>query len=283
MKGYNVSADTWEVAQSDAGQIVAKAVKEGKLSKEDAEVVLREAKAENWESMLVDGKLGILAALRNIRSILLAKSNSNTIDLLCKLISDPEAIRKGKIMPFQIDMANEVLLAEFSDSNARKISTALLKGYELALPNLADLLSGDTLVMVDFSGSMSSIVTDPTRKMRYKSSAMTKAALIAATIAKATNGDIIRFGSSAEYVSYNPNLDVFTLANSIKKEMGGTSLSMAWNCAKNSKKKYTRVFILSDNDIVLSISFKSSNPFIFNISFNFTDVENYLIRPLLLI
>lgn len=256
MKGYNVSADTWEVAQSDAGQIVAKAVKEGKLSKEDAEVVLREAKAENWESMLVDGKLGILAALRNIRSILLAKSNSNTIDLLCKLISDPEAIRKGKIMPFQIDMANEVLLAEFSDSNARKISTALLKGYELALPNLAELLSGDTLVMVDFSGSMSSIVTDPTRKMRYKSSAMTKAALIAATIAKATNGDIIRFGSSAEYVSYNPNLDVFTLANSIKKEMGGTSLSMAWNCAKNSKKKYTRVFILSDNECNVGSTYK---------------------------
>jgi hypothetical protein len=256
MKGYNVSADTWEVAQSDAGQIVAKAVKEGKLSKEDAEVVLREAKAENWESMLVDGKLGILAALRNIRSILLAKSNSNTIDLLCKLISDPEAIRKGKIMPFQIDMANEVLLAEFSDSNARKISTALLKGYELALPNLAELLSGDTLVMVDFSGSMSSIVTDPTCKMRYKSSAMTKAALIAATIAKATNGDIIRFGSSAEYVSYNPNLDVFTLANSIKKEMGGTSLSMAWNCAKNSKKKYTRVFILSDNECNVGSTYK---------------------------
>jgi len=256
MKGYNVSADTWEVAQSDAGQIVAKAVKEGKLSKEDAEVVLREAKAENWESMLVDGKLGILAALRNIRSILLAKSNSNTIDLLCKLISDPEAIRKGKIMPFQIDMANEVLLAEFSDSNARKISTALLKGYELALPNLAELLSGDTLVMVDFSGSMSSIVTDPTRKMRYKSSAMTKAALIAATIAKATNGDIIRFGSSAEYVNYNPNLDVFTLANSIKKEMGGTSLSMAWNCAKNSKKKYTRVFILSDNECNVGSTYK---------------------------
>jgi hypothetical protein len=256
MKGYNVSADTWEVAQSDAGQIVAKAVKEGKLSKEDAEVVLREAKADNWESMLVDGKLGILAALRNIRSILLAKSNSNTIDLLCKLISDPEAIRKGKIMPFQIDMANEVLLAEFSDSNARKISTALLKGYELALPNLAELLSGDTLVMVDFSGSMSSIVTDPTRKMRYKSSAMTKAALIAATIAKATNGDIIRFGSSAEYVSYNPNLDVFTLANSIKKEMGGTSLSMAWNCAKNSKKKYTRVFILSDNECNVGSTYK---------------------------
>lgn len=262
MKGYNVSADTWEVAQSDAGQIVAKAVKEGKLSKEDAEVVLREAKADNWESMLVDGKLGILAALRNIRSILLAKSNSNTIDLLCKLISDPEAIRKGKIMPFQIDMANEVLLAEFSDSNARTISRALLKGYELALPNLAELLSGDTLVMVDFSGSMSSIVTDPSRKIRYKSSAMDKAALIAATIAKATNGDIIRFGSAAEYVNYNPNLDVFTLANSIKREMGGTSLSTAWNCAKNSLKKYTRVFILSDNECNVGSTYKSYSAYV---------------------
>ena len=31
MKGLNVSADTWETNQSEAGQIVAKAVKEGKM------------------------------------------------------------------------------------------------------------------------------------------------------------------------------------------------------------------------------------------------------------
>jgi hypothetical protein len=71
MKGISVSADTWEVAQSEAGQEVAKAVKEGKIDKDEAETILKEAKADNWASLLKEGKLGVLAALRNIRNILL--------------------------------------------------------------------------------------------------------------------------------------------------------------------------------------------------------------------
>ena len=257
IKGYNVSADTWEMNQSDAGQIVAKAVKEGKLSKNEAEEVLKEAKSDNWESMLIDNKLGVLAALRNIRSILLAKPKTTTIELLCKLLSNKDAIRNGKIMPYQIDLANEVINAEFSDANSRRISKALLTGYELALPNLKELLAGDTLVMVDFSGSMTAGITDPKRTTKYRTSCQDKAALIAATIAKATNGDIIRFGSNAEYVNYNANLDVFTLAKSIQIGMGGTNLSQAWKVAQQSGRKYTRVFILSDNECNVGSTYKA--------------------------
>lgn len=257
MKGYNVSADTWEVAQSDAGQIVAKAVKEGKISKKEADVLLQEAKADNWESLLSDGKLGILAALRNIRNILLTKAKPGTINALCDLLSNAEAIRKGKIMPYQIDMANEVLLAEFSSADARKISSALLKGYELSLPNLKEALSGDTLVLVDLSGSMDTPIKDPNRKLNYKSTCASKATLIAATIAKATNADVVRFGSTAETVNYNPNLDVFTLAKSLYKGMGGTSLSTAWNHVASKGKKYTRVFILSDNECNMGSTYKA--------------------------
>jgi hypothetical protein len=262
IKGYNVSADTWEVAQSDAGQIVAKAVKEGKISKTQAEVLLQEAKADNWESMLADGKLGILAALRNIRSILLAKPNSNTVDMLCELLKNPIAIRQGKIMPYQIDMANEVVNAEFNNMDSRKISKALNEGYEASIPNLKEVLSGDTLVMIDFSGSMSALIEDPKGKVKYKSDAASKAALIAATIAKATNADIIRFGSTAEYVNYNINQDVFGIAKGMYRGMGGTSLSSAWNLAATSGKKYTRVFILSDNECNIGNSYKSYDSYV---------------------
>jgi len=257
MKGLSVSADTWEVAQSDAGQEVAKAVKEGKIDKSDAEKILKEAKAENWSALLNEGKLGILAALRNIRNILKTDAKSSTVDALCALLSDAEAIRKGKIMPYQIDLANEVLMAEFSTSDARKISQALLRGYETAVPNLAEMLPGRNLVMVDFSGSMSASVADPKRETRYKSSCMDKAALIAATIAKATNADIIRFGSSAEYVNWNANSDVFSIARSMKRDMGGTSLAAAWVAAQGSGRKYDRVFILSDNECNRGSSYSS--------------------------
>jgi 60 kDa SS-A/Ro ribonucleoprotein len=258
MKGLSVSADTWEVAQSDAGQEVAKAVKEGKIDKSEAETILKEAKAENWDALLTDGKLGILAALRNIRNVLKTVNKGDTVTKLTALLSSPEAIRKGKIMPYQIDLAHEVTVSEFSDSNARAIAQALLKGYEAAVPNLSEMLPGKTLVMVDFSGSMGTPMTDGARSgKRYTSRCMDKAALIAATIAKATNGDIIRFGSSAEYVKWNANSDVFSIASAMKRDMGGTNLSAAWAVAQVSGRQYDRVFILSDNECNRGNSYKA--------------------------
>jgi hypothetical protein len=258
MKGLSVSADTWEVAQSDAGQEVAKAVKEGKIDKDEAEKILKEAKAENWDSLLTEGKLGIMAALRNIRNILKTDAKSKTVDSLCQLVSDPEAIRKGKIMPYQMDLAHEVTVSEFSNADSRKIAQALLKGFEEAIPNLAEMLPGRTLVMVDFSGSMGTPMTDGTRSgKRYRSTCMDKAALIAATIAKGTNADVIRFGSSAEYVNWNANSDVFSIAKSMKRDMGGTSLAAAWSVAQKSGRKYDRVFILSDNECNKGSSYNS--------------------------
>jgi len=258
MKGLSVSADTWEVAQSDAGQEVAKAVKEGKIDKSEAEAILKEAKADNWDALLTDGKLGVLAALRNIRNVLKTVNKGDIVKKLSALLSNPEAIRKGKIMPYQIDLAHEVTISEFSDSNSREIAQALLKGYEAAVPNLAEMLPGKTLVMVDFSGSMGTPMTDGSRSgARYRSRCMDKAALIAATIAKATNGDVIRFGSSAEYVKWNVNSDVFSIASAMKRDMGGTNLSAAWAVAQMSGRQYDRVFILSDNECNRGNSYKA--------------------------
>lgn len=257
IRGLSVSADTWEVAQSDAGQVVAAAVKEGKLNEVEAEKILKEAKAENWNSLLAEGKLGILAAVRNIRNIMKTVNDSKTYDLLCALLSNGDAIRKGKIMPYQLDMANEVVNTEFSSPDARKISKALLKGYEAAVPNLAEMLPGRNLVIVDMSGSMSTQITDSNSKSRYSSSCMDKASMIGATIAKATDADIIRFGSGAEYVHWNANNDVFSIASAMKKDMGMTSLSAAWSLAQKSGKKYDRVFILSDNECNRGSSYSS--------------------------
>ena len=148
IQGLPVSADTWEVAQSDAGQEVAKAVKAGKINETQAKEILKEAKAENWGELLNEGKLGILAALRNIRNMLKTVSSDKTYDDLYKLLSDGDAIRKGKIMPYQIDLANEVVLTEFNSYESRRISEALLKGYEAAIPNLAEMLLGRNLVIV---------------------------------------------------------------------------------------------------------------------------------------
>ena len=266
MKGYNVSANTWEVNQGEAGQIVAKAVKEGKLTDKEAKETLTQAKSDNWKELLDTNKLGILAALRNLRNILLNNPESSTITKLCELVSNPTLIREGKIMPYQLDLANEIMIAEFNSPYARQISMALAKGYELAIPNLSALIPGQNVIFLDQSGSMGYEIKLPGQKHSSRTSCISKAALIAATIAKATNADIICFGSRAEYVQYNPNLDVFTLAKQLSTaNMGGTNLATAWNLAQASGRKYTRTFILSDNECNRGNTYSSYMSYVKNV------------------
>lgn len=252
MQGFSVSADTWEVAQSEAGQIVAQAVKEGKISQEESKQILQEAKADNWQGLLESNKLGILAALRNLRNIITSNvlNNTTTLDILCNLLKDPKKILEGKIMPHQLDLADTILEATFTNPNnaIRRIRMSLNEGYSLAIPNLKDILSGNNLVIIDMSGSMNSAIRDPNGSIQYKSSCLEKASLIGMTIAKATNADVIRFGGHAEYVNYDPNAPIFNLSRSHLKEMGCTNLAYAWKLAKDSNRKYDRVFILSDNE-----------------------------------
>lgn len=277
MQGLSVSADTWEVAQSEAGQIVAEAVKEGKISKEESKKILQEAKADNWKGLLESNKLGILAALRNLRNIITSDvlNNTTTLDILCNLLKDPKKILEGKIMPHQLDLADTILEATFTNPNTaiRKIRMSLNEGYSLALPNLKEILSGNNLVIIDMSGSMNATILDSNKSIRYKSSCLEKASLIGMTIAKATNADVIRFGGHAEYVNYDPNAPIFNLSRSHLKEMGCTNLAFAWKLAKESGRKYDRVFILSDNECnrgASSVAYKRyvediGNPYVYSI------------------
>ena len=249
MQGITISADTWEVAQSEAGQEVAKAVKEGKLSAEKAAEVLKEAKNDNWETLLLDGKLPILAALRNLRNMLKSPRPA-VIKAVCELISNPNKIREGKVMPYQIDYAYEVVKMEFGFTyEGRTVMQALHTSYEYSVPNLAEALPGKTCVMVDCSGSMNARCTNGNQRTTIQSTAAEKAGLIAATIAKATNADVVRFGSSAEFYSYNPNNSVFDLGREIGRDnMGGTSIPAAFDLIRKHKRVYDRIILLSDNE-----------------------------------
>ena len=259
MQGINIPADTWEHANSEAGQEVAKAVREGKISKNEAEKILAEAKNDNWESLLTDGKLGVLAALRNIRNMM-KNPRKSVIDAWCKLITTDGLIRKSLILPIQIDLAYETVMREFANADySPKVQQALLDAYEMSIPNLSSVLSGKTCVVVDCSGSMGySVNVDgysntgnwwySTR--RETESCSYKAGLIAATICKATNADVIKFGSDARYFGFNKNTNVFALAKQIgTHEYGATYPYKAFELMRNQKKSYDRIIFISDNEV----------------------------------
>ncbi|MCD8306001.1 MAG: VWA domain-containing protein [Prevotella sp.] len=249
MKGQTIPADTWERANSEAGQIVAEAVKTGKLSQEKAKEVLAQAKNDNWEDLLKEGKLGILAAVRNLRNILDGDSRS-VIDLVCNLVQDGGKIRDGKVMPYQLELAMTAV-QEFDKgktATGRQVLDALERGMVTALPNLRTLLTGRNLVIVDCSGSMTWHAVAPDGKS-LKASCLDKAAILAAMLAKGANADIIVFGSNAQRLPYNPGDSLTTIAAEIKKnELGGTNISSAFDLITGERVKYDRIFLLSDNE-----------------------------------
>jgi hypothetical protein len=261
MQGINIAADTWEVALSDSGQEVAKAVREGKLTKEEGEKVLAEAKADNWESLLKDNKLGILAALRNIRNIM-KNPRKEIVDAWCALVSNQDMIRKNLILPIHFDLAYDIVEKEFSTYDyAHQVMSTLQDAYIKSIPNLASVFTGKTCIMIDCSGSMGCGYSDGnnpsgkdnwwyTRGTKYSDTCSYKAGLIAATIAKACDVDIVKFGTSAEFYPINVHKNVFELAKELgTDEYGGTSPYRAWELITRYQKKYDRVIFISDNEV----------------------------------
>jgi hypothetical protein len=287
MKGQTVIADTWESAQSEAGQIVAEAVRSGKLTKEKAEEVLKEAKNDNWESLLNEGKLGILAALRNLSNMLIGEKQE-VINKVCELVSNDSLLKAGKIMPYQIDLAYETLMTNAgkyrNKAQVRQVMNALEDGIEKSTANLKELLTGNNLVIVDCSGSMNTKMIQAGARNYTASSCSQKASLIAAMILKSTNADLIEFGSSAYEVNYNPRSSVFDIARGIENtSMGGTNLASAFRLIESQRKKYDRIFILSDNECNSGYqkdAYKSyvrtvGNPYIYSI-----DLAAYGTKPI---
>ena len=292
MKGIAVAADTWENTQSEAGQIVAKAVREGKLDKQEAEKVLAEAKADNWEGLLKDGKLGVLAALRNIRNMM-KNPRQEMIEAWCKLITDPAKVRQALILPIHFDLAYDVVDNEFGQSKyANKVRQALQDGYIAALPNLAAAFPGKTLIVVDNSGSMGGFpVSDGKTAVHYyggyskrTQTAGYKAGLIAATFAAATGGDIIQFGGSAHWFRYDKNENVFSLAKKVCTASDGwTNPHTAFELITREGKAYDRIIFISDNEVngkVTSAAYKEyvrrvCDPYVYGI-----DLCSYGTTPL---
>lgn len=102
---------------------------------------------ETWEALIDSGKVGYMALLRNLRSIVLAKPDN--ITKVLDRIADPEAVRHSKQLPFRFLSAYKNL--PFPAPS--KIYDALEAAADASVENLPKL-HGTTVIAVDVSGSM---------------------------------------------------------------------------------------------------------------------------------
>ncbi len=212
------STDTWESKLSKAGQEASNDEELGQL------------KADAWGELLTTKKIGYFALLRNLRNIL--NQAPQYVGLACDILTDERMIKSSRVLPFRFKTAYDEIQNNYGfapSKETRELMVAIDKALGISVSNVP-VFDGDTLVVIDVSGSMRGKPADI-------------ASLFGAILAKSNNCDVMTFANHASYVNYNPNDSVISIKNSFRFTGGGTNFK---DIFLKANKKYDRVIILSD-------------------------------------
>lgn len=142
------TAQTWETTLSAVGQ-----------NDFDSETDKLEAKSQAWEQLILNGKLGYMAMLRNLRNIIEANVSQEAIEKVCATLSNARAVANAKQFPFRFLSAyREVKLLQ----NGRVSN--ILAALETAVQHSANNIRGfdartRVVIAADVSGSMQKVIS----------------------------------------------------------------------------------------------------------------------------
>ena len=134
---------TWETELSALGQ-----------QKFETPELKSAAFRQKWEELIISGRLGYMALLRNLRNILESKVSAEKVSIVASILSDADQVAKSRQLPFRYLSAYREL---------KKIDSPdtpfLMSALELAVKHSAANIEGfdaDTSVLLacDVSGSM---------------------------------------------------------------------------------------------------------------------------------
>jgi len=223
MRGELKSTATWEAMLTRAGQ-------SGSSEEQTAQF-----KKEAWIALVRGGNMPYLALLRNIRNIL--EQAPEVLDEALVILTDPERIKKSLVLPFRYMSAYYEISKEGRGMEGRAVLMALNRAVDISFENVP-VFEGETLVVVDVSGSMIEKQVTLGAKSPHRI-----ASLFAAAIAKANNADIMLFAADAKYHIYNPKDTITSIAAYIHFGGGSTNFHAIF---QRANRKYDRIIILSD-------------------------------------
>lgn len=192
---------------------------------------------ESWEKLIGGGKLGYMALLRNLRNIVQAQPDNLNVAL--GRISDPEAVRKSRQLPFRFLAAYRSLMDAPNAGSA--VLDALEDAADAAVDNLPTI-HGRTAIAIDISGSMSSAVSAKS-DIRCKDIAMLLG-LMASRICE--DAIVYIFNTSIQRLPVSHRTGMLHAAyNSFC--FGGTSMQLPFAQMMQERITVDRLIILSDN------------------------------------
>lgn len=197
-------------------------------------------KADAYAELLNTGKYPYFDLLRNLRNMI--QDAPELVEKVCELLTQEPLIQKSLVLPFRFQTALHEL-EKLSGPEVKRVIQALSKAVDLSMVNVPSF-EGSTLVVVDTSGSM----TRFTDKGRYNPKVpVNTAALFAAMMAKANQGDMMIFASDAQYLNINTSDSTLAVVEQMRSQIGtvghGTDFHKIFQTAN---RPYDRIFIFSD-------------------------------------
>jgi hypothetical protein len=113
-------------------------------------------RAENYSMMLKERTLGYMALLKNLKNILEAGVSDETVDDICNLLRNENAVLKSRVLPFRFVQAyNIVSNIQIDKFKSKKILKAIEDGFVLSAGNIGIVQPGEKVaLLLDESGSM---------------------------------------------------------------------------------------------------------------------------------
>lgn len=194
--------------------------------------------AETWDRLMGEKKLGYMATLRNLRSIIRSGSD---VDRALALIADPDEVRRSRQLPFRFWTTYKTLKAEGLLST--KVSRALDSALVASCDNV-ERLPGRTAVLIDSSGSMSYGVSEKSDATCFE-----VAALLGAMFTHISDDAWVAvFSTRAEKVDLMGTSVLADMA-AIPFHYGGTDMAAGFDLLCRSGFDADRVVVLSDNEV----------------------------------
>lgn len=182
-----------------------------------------------WQAVLP--QLGVMAAIRNARNLDEAGITTKALAPLFAKLADPEQVRRFRVMPMRFYAAYKAV------SNVRW-HAPLEAALQHSLSNVP-ALGGNTLILVDRSGSMFGRVSDRS-ELTWADSAALFGSALALRAEKAT---LVEFGTSSNEITVPKGGSVLPLMSRFTS-LGGTYTVTALE--RHLRPGHTRVVILTD-------------------------------------
>lgn len=147
---------TWETELSALGQTKF-------ASEEEKNMAFR----RKWEELIESRKIGYMALMRNLRNLLEANVSQQHIITVCEMLSNAEAVRRSKQLPFRF-LAAYRELSKVNSAYAGRVMDALEEAVAVSAENIAGF-GEDTKVLIacDVSGSMQRPVSAKSKILSY--------------------------------------------------------------------------------------------------------------------